>query len=127
MFHLPKKPTQEDDGGGNLDGVELDLVEKPVRIEAAALHTISFPAERDSVNPRSTTAPNATASLWPSRVGPSLFGSKMPGLVCSRNWSWLHTHYATKIGRARFQIPFSERGNGTGKFVSVEEAGDGKP
>ena len=52
-FHLVnncgKKPHEEDDDGGSLNSVELDVVEKPVRIETAALHTISFPAERDYV------------------------------------------------------------------------------
>lgn len=35
-------PRKEHERRSDLDGVELDLVEEPVRIEAAALHTTSF-------------------------------------------------------------------------------------
>jgi hypothetical protein len=46
MFHLADDPTQEYDGDTNLDGVEFDLVEKSVRIEAAALHKSPFRLKR---------------------------------------------------------------------------------
>ena len=45
MDNCGKKPHEENDYGGSLYGVELDVVEEPMRIEAAALHTISFPAQ----------------------------------------------------------------------------------
>ena len=40
--HLLDDPGKEDEGRSDLDCVELDLVEEPVRIEAAALHRTSF-------------------------------------------------------------------------------------
>jgi hypothetical protein len=46
MPHRLCKPRKENDGGGYFDGVILDDVEDVG--PAAVLHTISFPAERDS-------------------------------------------------------------------------------
>ena len=45
MSDLLDDPRKEHKRRSDLDGVESDLVEEPVRIETAALHTISFPAQ----------------------------------------------------------------------------------
>jgi hypothetical protein len=43
MDNCGKKPHKENDAGGSLYGVELNVVEEPVRIESAALHTNLLP------------------------------------------------------------------------------------
>jgi hypothetical protein len=99
MLHLSEEPTQEDNGGGNLDGIELDLVEKPVRIEAAALHKSPSRPKRFAT-PRFTLLYALAGGLYfrylillKATTGPS--GAK---LTC---WTLHQVEHTTKLVRAR--------------------------
>jgi len=51
--HLFSNPDDEENGPSDFNGIELDLLENPVRIGTASRHACSFPAERDAMLRRS--------------------------------------------------------------------------
>ena len=73
MPNLFNHPGKEDKGRPDLDGGEFDLVENPVRIEAAALHKISLSQKVKEIVPPPTAELPSVKGMFPG-VYPEFWG-----------------------------------------------------